>query len=323
MLYKIVIFDKYVRIWSIVCYLYIETRAYVIFYFVSSQNGTYNVVEVHKLALEGLLTCNFSKVYAAVFENFQFLQYGMKTSSFYNCALNKYRSFARDSESGKLVGVVNKELYKSGLNEPCLRELKQACLRSKTRIVKTIRTSVFIAEQVYQKTRTNIKLKIIHLIRDPRSIIMSTKQLLPKSARVDNLARSVCFFQWNDTVTMVHVSVPVLTVFYENLVSNPVNETMAMYQFIGLGFTDIISKYTTELVLHRNVSGCIICKTGWQNQIKHNNTKIQQWQDVWKTDFDLTDISNIQFHCLKILTYYGYQIYDQVRASKRNYSSTS
>lgn len=106
--------------------------------------------------LESILSCNMLKIPKSVFDHY-FMQNlvwyakNQKMKDFFQCKVNK--------------GVTD-----------CLPVLEEACTSSTIRATKVIRYRMDLVEDLLNQTASsNVNMKVIHLIRDPRGILMSRK----------------------------------------------------------------------------------------------------------------------------------------------------
>jgi len=114
------------------------------------------IVHVHRAALEGWLTCNFTHVYADSFRDTQFLNFSRKTAPLAECL----------KESSYLPPF--------RLLQTCVDKLQTLCKNSSLHIIKTIRTPAPMARLLSKHIKD---LKVIYLVRDPRSVVWSQAML--------------------------------------------------------------------------------------------------------------------------------------------------
>ncbi|XP_060603974.1 uncharacterized protein LOC132756848 [Ruditapes philippinarum] len=133
-----------------------------------------NITSVKKQTLIGWLTCNFSLVPSQSFDDWYFLSFGKKTDVYNNCIFKhfgiRYNNHYPNSSQTSSILHIRLSAIRRGEREKCLQKLQNTCLSSKFRIVKTIRTSMSLADEILKDVYGS---KIIHLIRDPRSTVLS------------------------------------------------------------------------------------------------------------------------------------------------------
>ncbi|WAR23524.1 hypothetical protein MAR_037193 [Mya arenaria] len=101
--------------------------------------GKYKVADVHVETLRGWLTCDFSRIYLKSFDDFTFLALGKQTKHLNECRRRRP------------VGMAPKDVFLQ-----CVEDLRQRCLNSSVRVVKTIRTPMSMALKL-SKVVDNLK----------------------------------------------------------------------------------------------------------------------------------------------------------------------
>ena len=175
-----------------------------------------NVEETHAFALtsiQRLFTCQFSKLHPTVRKN---LWKNVKTPA------------ARS--------VMRSCTHMTGSTQLCISELEQFCLKSDTRILKTIRLTMDLVETLMDVLPN---MKVIHLNRDPRGMTNSRLNGPFRMARhLYNHTRDTCARMQNDidyNNQLKHVYTDrLITVLYEALAERPYDGAEYIYKFLKL-----------------------------------------------------------------------------------------
>ncbi|KAK3109015.1 hypothetical protein FSP39_021188 [Pinctada imbricata] len=131
----------------------------------------------------------------------------------------------------------------------CYRQLKQMCLKSSVRLVKTIRISVNLTKQLLIQIPN---LKIVHLLRDPRAMIGSRKDgdFMSETNKYLITPEDICPRYERDLVAAMDIKRiwpdSIMQIYYEDLVLNPFVVSKAIYYFMGIKFPDKMQKWITE-----------------------------------------------------------------------------
>ena len=147
----------------------------------------------------------------------------------------------------------------------CLPYLLHECKTRPIKVSKIIRGNMSSMIDILQDFP---KLKIIHLIRDPRAIIMSRQNWFPRQVPLNfsREARLVCTKMAEDIRRRQEIEkrYPGLTmeVVYENIATNPTENIVAMYEFAGIDMTD-----STTARLKQITSKSRKISEKWQTQI--------------------------------------------------------
>lgn len=253
-------------------------------------------------------------VYTQAFDDLVFLRFGLKTSSYEQCIYDNNYSvrvrYPNGYSSNKTY--IRMSAFRRGLGENCLQKLKQKCLNSKFRIIKTIRTTMRLADDVLSEVKEG---HVIHLIRDPRDSVISQARF--QACPFNGTSHSACAEQhcgkvWADTLAkrdmLSHVSERILTVFYEHIASYPVIMSDIMHSFLGIDHSEETKQYVRRITLGANVTGCEVCQQNWQ---KGNKSKISTtYVNSWRGNVNSGVITQIQNICSNVMMYYGYEFYN-------------
>ena len=184
----------------------------------------------------------------------------------------------------------------------CLPFLIKPCRQSQVRAVKVIRMSM---QQAGQLLALDPDVQILHLIRDPRGMLLSQKRVgdinnwnnikAEANHRCSRILKDI-----EESAALVSTFPGrVLSVRYEDIAEHPVLSTNLMYKWLGLDMTDQLKEYITNTT-HGSADGCAICT------VRKNAT----WTAYrWKEVLDWRSISVIQQQCVQLMRHMGFRIY--------------
>lgn len=249
-------------------------------------NDDNSIDQIHRESLRGWLTCNFAGTVALTFHDV-FMDYGKDTSKFKKCI--------RNSNISEKVDVKM---------QTCFRELQEACLRAKFILIKTIRTPMKMALSLMPELN---HLKIIHLVRDPRSTLKSKMSIHGCEKGVRRCIEEHCSLVVEDSLAkdqsvLYHSNV--LTVKYEDLVRKPVTVAKQIFQFLNLKFTPDVGDFAFNITVGGDRRQCELCRSYWQ--MGNTNESSLMRVDAWKKQMSQNLISYIQKKCITVLDMYKY-----------------
>ncbi|XP_060563789.1 uncharacterized protein LOC132723134 [Ruditapes philippinarum] len=273
-----------------------------------------NITSVKKQTLIGWLTCNFSLVPSQSFDDWYFLSFGKKTDVYNNCIFKhfgiRYNNHYPNSSQTSSILHIRLSAIRRGEREKCLQKLKNTCLSSKFRIVKTIRTSMILADEILTDVYGS---KIIHLIRDPRSTVLSQAHYsgCPGGKRsVVACSNFHCKRVDDDTEFKQKLQTEklarVYTTLYEQISLNPISFAKSLYNFIGMELSEVISNSVLMITSGHNITGCKVCEQSWQSRNKSNLIAKQDNYETMNSHL----LSYVQSVCKNTIKYYGYEIYN-------------
>ncbi|XP_069112428.1 carbohydrate sulfotransferase 1-like [Argopecten irradians] len=152
----------------------------------------------------------------------------------------------------------------------CIEYLENKCLTSKQRVVKSIRISLQLAKGILEKIKD---LKIIHLIRDPRAILQSRKDIgeINKDGFIP-FSKQLCNRISRDIKESAEIldSYPgrVFPLRYECLTERPAEVLRKIYKDLSLPF---ISR--TEAWVNAYTQGNVISTKGDEGENNHTTEK--------------------------------------------------
>ncbi|OWF54671.1 Carbohydrate sulfotransferase 3 [Mizuhopecten yessoensis] len=172
----------------------------------------------------------------------------------------------------------------------CILDYKETCLKSNHVIIKTIRMTMASMEDMLVK---HPRLKIVHLIRDPRATVRSQKTLGEfrddKHENVTEKIISFCKRVLRDVLDREDFQrrFPnrIIPVFYEDIAKNPIEYSKTIYQFLGMEF----SKESEEKIFQMTSSGTeqencgVLCTNRPNSSVEANEWRHQVTIDFVKT----------------------------------------
>ncbi|KAH3883900.1 hypothetical protein DPMN_007868 [Dreissena polymorpha] len=182
----------------------------------------------------------------------------------------------------------------------CLRRARQRCLESKTIILKLIRLSI---QQAIELLPFFPNMKIIHLVRDPRAIINSRRNVIPHGQiNFEELTRPTIFCSrlqndLSDTKVLMkfHPSI-IKLVQYEDIAEHPLEASKDLYAFGGLKFDDKIVRFVKSQT-QSSLDGCNYC-----TQRKNSTATSLEW----RSEIKLNEAHDIFNYCNKSMSVLGY-----------------
>ena len=221
----------------------------------------------------------------------QFLGYGHKTAIFTKC-----------------VQSLSKVLAQKALAH-CVVRLRNTCLNSKYRILKTIRASM----RQIQGLMTELPMKIIHLVRDPRDTMMSQKaRAICGKGTPDELARcsaKYCY-RLSDDISLSHsegvFTNRVMPLLYEEIAFRTEEVCNEMYSFAGIKLNDKIKAYVKKLTGNESKAGCVVCQEPWQvgKSQKAAKTHVEKWRTTMPAQFRVI----VDILCKDSIKYLNYSV---------------
>ena len=151
-------------------------------------------------------------------------------------------------------------------------------------------------------------LKVIHLVRDPRSVVWSRAMLSLCDKSISGLFMCATYYckkaLENRNVLLSELPDSHLTVRYEDIASRPVPSVKRMYDFIGLTLTNDIAKFAHEVTLGGNRSECAVCRIRWQmsNTNNRSDTRLNALSNILQID----KIRAMEEPCLEFMEKFGY-----------------
>lgn len=255
---------------------------------------------VHVAALEGWLTCNFRHVYMDSFRDTRFLNLSRHTAPLVEC-LDKYYFLPR---------------YRS--IRMCVQKLRTLCKNSTLRIIKTIRTPASMTASLSKQINN---FKVLHLVRDPRSVVWS--QILrqtcdPSIPGLYKCAKTYCD-KALENMDFLNSELPDshLTVRYEDIASKPVSSVKRMYDFLGLTLTSDMAKFAHEVTLGGNHSECFVCRQRWQ--MSNTSDTSDKRLNTWSNLLPIRVIRALEKPCLDFMEKFRYERVGNTSSSNRTY----
>lgn len=269
------------------------------FYFRAA--GQYNRSVVLREAMLGWLTCDLSRIFAQSLADAYFMSFSRKARELADCITT--------TRLGRVFRKNPEYTFRNMKFRRCLLHLRQTCLQSKFRVIKTIRASMVDTLQTLNSIEDS---KVLHLVRDPRPTIDSKRKrgMCSKShGGMETCIEKHCQRQREDTILrhQAEIAQPsrFRVVFYEDLAIRPLKTAKYMYDFIGLSFTNTVAEYVYNVTLGEDKTGCKVCQQKWQ--IGQSNASSESHVTDWKRNMLPSNIALTQDLCKDVIEMYGYE----------------
>lgn len=185
--------------------------------------------------------------------------------------------------------------------EECIKEFQTLCKNSPFRVIKTIRV---LFSDVKHLLKSLPRLKIIHLVRDPRATLASQSGFGKCSQSKGGwfgCSNALCTRLENDLLQeeILYREYPdrLFTIFYHQIASDPIGSARKLYGFIGAEFTKYAEEYIRNITMSGKPDSCLICTTR-SNSSEHINS--------WKTKLKRESIDMIQKRCNYLIQRYDF-----------------
>ena len=203
-----------------------------------------------------IFNCSFDRIDMNTLNDWT-MKMGFKTSQFIKCVkLHSRKSSWKDAHLR------------------CLPGLQNDCVKSRYRMVKTIRLPVRSMESALSAYPS---LQIVHLLRDPRAIMNSRFLIGYSWETVKWKARSLCFQMFKDIedADRLNLMFPhrIHRIKYETLASDPIITSKHLYRTLGMEFSEVVQKYINAITHDKVHDDCVVCSRR-ANSTKH----IDEWK---------------------------------------------
>lgn len=214
--------------------------------------------------------------------HFSFFQFGLKTKFLQDCLTKTTNTAFKYSKK-------------------CTDLLRKNCLQSKYVVIKTIRSPL---HWLYELMEEIPNMKIIHLVRDPRAVLVSQHQFgecAQPNGGMPGCSKFLCSSMEDDVTTfnMFEKLFPgrVTRVKYEDLATDPVATTRSLYNSIDLEFTS----QTENLVINMTMAG--LNSTHVLDTVRPNS---RDMVDKWRTQINDRNLDIVQTICRHVMTKLAY-----------------
>ncbi|XP_046580114.1 carbohydrate sulfotransferase 4-like [Haliotis rubra] len=233
---------------------------------------------ITKLTMSALLNCDFVKMDIDTLSVFH-LQFSRTTKPYYNC-LTAY------------PGVQGVFL--------CLQHLYRACYSAKVLLTKTVSLSGIITKDLMD---SDSKLRVIHLIRDPRATIWSEGRFyVYKQTDFEKFVGTFCKRLLTDLQTTEAIKEKdpsrVHTVLFEHLAERPLSLSRQLYNVLNLPMMPSVLKHIRNVTMEGHNQNCSMCIS------KANSARASQ---EWRLHLDYKKVQFIDEECQEAYDYLGYK----------------
>ena len=205
--------------------------------------------------IDNILSCDFLKVDIYTWNQFHFAS-SPSTIHFRNCVKNA-------------MGI--KKMIQ------CVTSLNDKCMAAKSMLIKTIRLSMV---HVYSLLEKYPRLKIVHLIRDPRATLRSQAKFGGVHwATIQESAAKLCNKITEDLTVSQTISKQfvdrIFTLRYEDLAEDAISFTRKLYAFLGLQCNKKVEDYVTSITRSSFETSCVVC-----TRRKNSTATASEWRTI-------------------------------------------
>ncbi len=159
--------------------------------------------------------------------------------------------------------------------QPCIQIMEETCKKAPFRATKTVRATMDVVPYLLEK---NPNLRVIHLIRDPRAVMVSRSEFydtgrsiysqgdISKEAKVfcQSIARDVGLRK------ELEKKYPgaIMEVVYDGFVQDPVTYTKKFYEFLEVPYKDEVHDWVVRKTMVEMNSSYIATK--WQGKLQYD-----------------------------------------------------
>ncbi|CAC5372526.1 unnamed protein product [Mytilus coruscus] len=249
-------------------------------------NSEHEVRSIKKISevLQNIFNCNFNPLPVEVFASFWFFPQGTG-----HAILNKCYNFIMNNQ--KNTSKVN--VRDSKAKARCVQVLEAMCKNSTNILIKTIRISFELFPKVVLKIPN---IKIIHLVRDPRAILHSRRELGHLDYReIKNESYGLCSKMVKNIYNCNRpMQRNIFSLKFECLAAYPIIVTKSLYTYLNFKFTNETNSWlithtkgnaiSFRMKYDANVGNSLIVSLKWMFQVPKNvlNSIDQECQDVYK-----------------------------------------
>ena len=197
------------------------------------------------------------------------------------------------------------------IKHPCISAVKKRCEDARIRVFKTIRLRM---SQVEELMDAFPKMKVIHLVRDPRGMINSQlkTKLVKKSGKpLQTIVSKYCRNIEDDVRLNQYLSRNkqgrIRLVKYEDLAEYPFQIVTALYRFAKLNLTEEVIKHVNKSTSMNLRDDCAYCTT------RRNSTKTAY---QWHEEISDSVLALVDSLCASVYRLLGYERFKPVRKLK-------
>eukprot|EP00914_Ancora_sagittata_P000875 GHVO01002308.1.p1 GENE.GHVO01002308.1~~GHVO01002308.1.p1 ORF type:complete len:409 (-),score=15.48 GHVO01002308.1:104-1330(-) len=157
----------------------------------------------------------------------------------------------------------------------CVEVSRKNCMLSKLRVMKSVRTSM---ESVSLLLEALPRLRVIHLVRDPRGVVLSRMKHASfrgtaSNGSLTNEAKYFCRDVARELKLRKKLEKQypgrIMEVIYENFVQDPLDYSKQVYDFLGVDFPEYIEKFVSDNT--RGKTDSVAKSVRWQSKLTYEN----------------------------------------------------
>ncbi|XP_069122200.1 carbohydrate sulfotransferase 5-like [Argopecten irradians] len=184
----------------------------------------------------------------------------------------------------------------------CIPDYEMICNNSKHVVIKTIRMRMSSMERLLVNFP---RLKVIHLMRDPRGTVRSQKRYggfthsSNDTESVENFCRTVLRDVLDREDLQRRFPNRIMSVFYEDIAKHPITSSKELYSFLGMNYTSESEKE----ILHMTSSGIAEKNCG---ALCTNRSNSSQEAYEWRHEISIGFVKKVDKVCVDLYNKVGY-----------------
>lgn len=159
--------------------------------------------------------------------------------------------------------------------QPCIQMMEEMCKKAQFRATKTVRATMDAVEDLLER---NPNVRVIHLIRDPRAVMVSRSEFYDTGRSIysqgDIAKEAQVFCQSIARDVQVRKGLEkkfpgaIMEVVYDGFVQDPVTYTKKFYEFLDVPYKDEVNEWVVKKTMVEMNSSQIATK--WQGKLQYD-----------------------------------------------------
>lgn len=175
----------------------------------------------------------------------------------------------------------------------------KVCKLSVLNLIKTIRINLSHAKELLDHPPQGTRVKVVHLVRDPRGMYASRMRVEPQSVSMQTMCRDLLKDYHTSLILRSNHSDDFMQIRYEDFSRDPIAMTESILEFAGLGDSQRVLKH-----LKYNIRAG---KSDLRNMYSTKRNSSSVWYS-WRDKLGHDDVTKIQESCRPFMDLMGYRL---------------